>query len=124
MSAVDDALSIVRAYHDGWTGRHFDRAASLLAEELKVEVPVNAYPTKASFVEALIRFGSMVERADLLAELGNGSEAILLYDMQVSPLGTIRIAEHFTVRDGRIVRIRQIHDTAGIRAAGMGGERA
>lgn len=120
MSTVDDALSVARAYHDAWTSGHFDRAANLLAEDLKVEVPINAYPTKGSFVEALIGFGSMVERADLLAELGNSGEAMLLYDMQVGPLGTIRIAEHFTVRDGRIMRIRQIHDTAAIRAAGMG----
>lgn len=31
----------------------------------------------------------------------------------------LRIVEHFTIREGRIVRLRQVHDTAAIRAAGL-----
>jgi uncharacterized protein YciI len=115
----DDALSIVRAYHRAWTNKRFDEAAALLADNLEVEVPINEYPTTESFAEALAAFGSMVERVDLLSELHAGKEAMLLYDMEVRELGKMRIVEHFTVEDGRIVRIRQIHDTATLRAAGF-----
>jgi hypothetical protein len=48
--------------------------------------------------------------------LSAGNEAILLYDMQVEQLGPLRVVEHFTVADGRITRLRQIHDTAAVRA--------
>lgn len=48
---------------------------------------------------------------------------MLLYDMNVSGLGTMRVAEHFTTSNGKIVRLRQIHDTAPIRAAGLGQNR-
>lgn len=34
-------------------------------------------------------------------------------------LGQLCVAEHFTVARGAIARIRQIHDTAGVRAAGF-----
>jgi hypothetical protein len=44
---------------------------------------------------------------------------MLLYDMDVAGLGMLRVAEHFTVRDGKIVRIRQVHDTAALREAGF-----
>jgi hypothetical protein len=44
---------------------------------------------------------------------------VLLYDMDVPGLGTLRVAEHFTVEDDKITRIRQIHDTAALRAAGF-----
>lgn len=50
---------------------------------------------------------------------------VLLYDRDVERLGTMRIAEHFTVVNGKIAHIRQIHDTAALRAAGFatsGGE--
>jgi hypothetical protein len=50
-----------------------------------------------------------------------GDEAMLLYDLEVEPLGTLRVAEHFTVGGGKITRIRQIHDTAAVRAAGLAG---
>jgi hypothetical protein len=58
-----------------------------------------------------------VDRVDLLAEVRAGDQAMLLYDMATEPLGTIRIAEHFAVRDGLIVRIRHVHDTVALRAA-------
>ncbi len=45
----------------------------------------------------------------------------LLYDMHVQRLGMLRVAEHFTVEGGKITRIRQIHDTTAIRAAGLAG---
>ena len=111
--------AVASAYHHAWTTKRFDDAIALLSSDLVVEVPVNHYPDRASFSEALIGFGSIVERVDLLAELAGGEEAMVLYDMTVSGLGTIRVAEHFTVLNGQIVRLRQIHDTVAIRAAGL-----
>src|SRR5262249_57475218 len=101
-----DTAAITRAYHDAWTARDFAGAAALLAPTLAVEVPVNDYPTAESFAAALESFGSMVTRVDLLAAMSAGDEAMLLYDLDVERLGTLRVAEHFTVGDGKITRIR------------------
>ena len=118
-SVTEDTISTVRAYHRGWTGRRFDQSIDLLASDLKVEVPINDYPTRDSFAQALVGFGTLVERVVLLAELAEGNEAMLLYDMDVAQLGRIRMAEHFTVAGGKIARIRQVHDTTTIRASGF-----
>lgn len=120
MTNQTTAHSIALRYHDAWSTRRFEDAIALLDEELSVEVPVNEYPTRASFAKALTEFGSMVEKVQLLADFGGSCDAMLLYDMTVQGLGTLRVAEHFTVGNGRIVRLRQIHDTAPIRAAGLG----
>jgi hypothetical protein len=56
----------------------------------------------------------------LLAAMSEANEAMLLYDLKADPVGTLRVAEHFTVADGKIIRIRQVHDTAAVRAAGLG----
>ena len=114
-----DALSVVDAYHRAWTTKHFDEAAALLSPSLQVEVPINDYPTTESFAEALVRFGSAVNSVEVLSELADDDEAMILYDMDVQGLGAMRVAEHFTVADGKIVRLRQIHDTAALRAAGV-----
>ena len=116
----DDALTLVRAYHGGWTSKNFEVAIRLLAQNLTVEVPINQYPTTESFASALVGFGGMVRSVTLLAEFAKDREAMLLYDMDVERLGTLRVAEHFTIADGKITRIRQIHDTAPVRAAGLG----
>jgi ketosteroid isomerase-like protein len=115
----ESTRSVVRGYHLGWTSGSFEDAVRLLAPDLTVEVPINAYPTRESFARALVGFGSLVKSTTLLAEFVRGTEAMLLYDMEVDRVGTMRIAEHFTVADGRITRLRQIHDTAALRAAGL-----
>lgn len=112
-----DALTTARTYHDAWTGKDFAKAIELLSPELAVEVPINDYPTTESFAEALTRFGGMARRVDLLAAMGADDEAMLLYDMDVEGLGTLRVVEHFTVAGDTIVRLRQVHDTAPLRTA-------
>jgi uncharacterized protein YndB with AHSA1/START domain len=107
----------VRRYHEGWTSRNYGQATDLLAPTLEVEVPINDYPSAASFADALRSFGDQVTDVELLSEMSSGNEAMLLYDMQVRQLGPLRVVEHFTVADGKITRLRQIHDTAAIRGA-------
>jgi ketosteroid isomerase-like protein len=120
MSRDGDALAIVRAYHDAWTAGNHDAAGRCLAEDLVVEVPINSYPTRASFVAALAAFAPLVRHVAVLSSLGGAGEAMLLYDMEVEQLGRLRVAEHFSVSDGQIHRLRQVHDTAAVRAAGFG----
>ncbi len=115
-----EAKELVRRYHDAWSSHRFNDAIELLAEDLQVEVPINDYPTRESFARALVAFGSMIERVELVSELAGAREAMLLYDATVAGLGQLRIVEHFTLESGRIVRLRQVHDTAAIRAAGLG----
>jgi hypothetical protein len=116
MMSDNPALSVARAYHRAWTGESFEEAAGYLAENLAVEVPINSYPAKPSFMQAVRLTREMVSRIEVLSELGGDGEALLLYDM-VLPFGTMRVAEHFSVSYGRISRIRQIHDTHALRAA-------
>jgi ketosteroid isomerase-like protein len=116
-----DTAAIIRTYHDAWTTKDFAKATALLGDALEVEVPVNEYPTAESFAAALTGFASMVTGVELLAAMSDGDEAMLLYDLTAGPVGRLRVAEHFTVADGKIVRIRQVHDTMPVRAAGLAG---
>lgn len=111
---------VVRGYHQAWTHKNFEEAGRYLADDLETEVPINSYGTAEEFREALAGFGQLVSSVDLIAEFSRADEALLLYDVVVEPIGTVRIAEHFTVANGRITRIRQVHDTAALRAAGFG----
>lgn len=123
---TDDAsaLALVRAYHRAWTGKDFEKAGRYLSDDLRTDVPINTYGSKAEWIEAVRRTGQAVSRVEVLAEFSNDGEVLLLYDMEIKPIGDIRIAEHFTVADGRITRIRHIHDTASLRAAGFAREGA
>lgn len=117
-TASAPALDVARAYHAAWTHRDFDVARGYLAENLSTEVPLNSHAGRDDFAEAVARFGALADRVDLLAEFGHGDQALLLYDMYTQPVGLLRIAEHFTVDNGQIRRIRRVHDTVSLRSAG------
>lgn len=117
--SASKTLSVAKAYHRAWSTRDFANIGRYLADDLQVEVPINSYAGKSDFLEAVQRTAEQTSRVDLLAEFADGDQAMLLYDMTL-PIGQLRVAEHFTISDGEIHRVRQIHDTAALRAVGMG----
>jgi ketosteroid isomerase-like protein len=112
-------LTVARAYHQAWSTRDLENVGRYLADDLVVEVPINTYAGKTDFLDAVQRTAQRTSKVRLLAELGGVDEAMLLYDMTL-PIGELRVAEHFTISGGKILKVRQIHDTAALRAAGMG----
>jgi ketosteroid isomerase-like protein len=118
--ADSKSLAVARAYHRAWSTRDLDEVGRYLADDLQIEVPINSYAGKADFLEAVLRTAQHTSSVRMIAELGDGDEAMLLYDMTL-PIGQLRVAEHFTISGGKIHKVRQIHDTAALRAAGMGG---
>jgi hypothetical protein len=63
---------------------------------------LTADASSGSFAEALAGFGSLLEHVDLLSETSASDEAMLLYDLEVQGLGTLRVAEHLTVAAGKM----------------------
>jgi hypothetical protein len=119
-TTADVTLEIVRSYHRAWTTtKDFAAAATLLSETLETDLPVNAYAGKSQFVEAITGFGNLVSRSDMVSECASDGAAVLIYDLKMAPLGVLRIAEQFTVINRQISFIRQVHDTATMRAAGF-----
>lgn len=115
-----ETLQVARAYHRAWTTtKDFAAAANLLADDLETDLPINIYDGKGEFTEAIRGFGGLVTRVEMLGETAAGNEAVLIYDLEMPPLGVLRMAEQLTVVDGRITFIRQVHDTATMRAAGF-----
>ena len=114
------SLAIVEAYYNYWTSKNYDEAANLLDENIQFEMPINTYESKRAFMQAVRFTGDHATNLHLLTELGNDTEAILIYDFNFSPIGIMRIAEHFKTKNGKIVFIRHIHDTFQLRNAGFG----
>ena len=116
--SAGSASEVSRSFYQAWTPNDVDRLTPLLADDLEIEVAINAYDTKARFLDAVVMTTTMTSSVELLAELGTAGEALLLYDMTL-PIGSLRVAEHFTVAGGKICRICQVHDPAALRAAGF-----
>jgi hypothetical protein len=121
MSSGDrSALQVAREYHRAWERRDFEFAERLLSDDLAIDVPINRYDSKAAFMEAAVMTREMASGVTSFADFGGEHDAVLLYDMEL-PIGSLRVAEYFGVSErGLINRIVHVHDTAALRAAGMG----
>ena len=106
------SLKFVLDYYNSWTNNNFEKAGEYLDENLKVIVPINDYPTKQSFLDAVKFTREMTTNIELLCEFINKNEAMLMYDMTLNVFGKLRIAEHFLIKDNKIIQVCQIHDTA------------
>jgi hypothetical protein len=62
-------------------------------------------------------FTTILLAANVIAALGDDETAVVLYDTRTVPVPSAPAAEHVTVRDGRIIRMRIIFDRAPFDAA-------
>jgi ketosteroid isomerase-like protein len=106
----------VRSYYQAWTKGNMPEARSLLADDLDFRGPIDAFAKADDFLVALAGFQRLLTRAELSREFYADDEAALLYDcVTASPAGTIRTAEFFRLRAGKIAEIRLVFDASELR---------
>jgi SnoaL-like domain len=110
------AANLIRKYHEAWTQRDMSTARSCLADDLDFQGPIDTFSSADEFIATLTGFAQMLTRVDLLQEFYRDDAAVLLYDCVTStPAGTIRTAEFFGLRDGKIANIRLVFDATALR---------
>lgn len=108
--------NVVRNYHQSWTQRDMDTARSYLADDLDFQGSIDTFSSGDDFIATLTGFAQMVTRVDLLQEFYADDGAALLYDCVTNtPAATIRTAEFFGLRDGKIASIRLVFDATALR---------
>jgi ketosteroid isomerase-like protein len=103
MQHEDETRQVVEAYFSAWTSKRPEDAYKTLADDLKFAGPTASYSSAAEFRPALFGFAAMTKAARVIELVTQGATAALLYDCDLpDPVGTLRIASFFRVRDGRI----------------------
>jgi SnoaL-like protein len=103
VTTQDETRTAVQGYFSAWTTNQPDKAFAFLAEDLRFSGPNASYDSAEAFRPALVNFAAMTRRAEIVELIVDGDRAALLYDCDLpSPVGTIRIASFFHVREGRI----------------------
>jgi hypothetical protein len=103
MALEDDTRRVVEGYFNAWTNDRPDEAFGFLAPDLRFGGPTAAYDSAEAFRPALNAFASMTKSARVAELIVDGARAAMLYDCDLpAPVGTLRIASFFTVRDGKI----------------------
>lgn len=110
------ALEIATAFLDAWTRQDFDRAGRYLADGFVFDGPIAHYRSAREFLVGSRPFAARLQPTwSKVAAFGDDQEALLLYDLVLVSDGTMRIADYYTVGNGKIETEQILWDTGGQR---------
>jgi ketosteroid isomerase-like protein len=120
-SPIPSPGEIAEAFLTAWTGGDMPAARALCHENLHFKGPIEEWHRADDHLHALARVAQIVKRVDLHRTLVSGNDVVIVYDLVTeTPVGSARIAEWKTIRDGRIAEIRAFFDSHPWRTTGFG----
>lgn len=108
------ALRIAAAFLDAWTARDLEKAGHYLADGFVFDGPVAHYRSAQEFLAGSKAFVEKISPAwRKVSAFGDDREALLLYDLFFLTGAAMRIADHYTVSNGKIQTETILWDTHG-----------
>lgn len=108
---TSSALQTALEYWNAWTGKDLDAAMGYIADDIVCEAPAGRLEGAEAYRRFLQPFAEqLLLDATMLAALGEGDTAVLVYDTRTVATASAPAAEYVTVRDGRITASRFIFD--------------
>lgn len=105
-----DAVWIVEAYHQAWTGGDVDKALTYVSDDVRCFAPDPSVTTKDHWHTYLAGFVPMLTGAPEHSRMTDGEHVALWYFPQTATASTTLASELFTVHDGKITEIRLAFD--------------
>lgn len=108
--AVAVAVALVEAF-----GKHdMATVARLLADDVVFESPRVRITGAEAVLEAMGEFARAVTGTTVIDAFGDDERAMVMYDVETGPFGTLRAVDHLVVRDGRITSDVLVFDTGAL----------
>jgi limonene-1,2-epoxide hydrolase len=103
--ANDDPIEIATSFLQAWADGDMDAASRLLGDDVQFEGPMQTARGRDEVAAAMGDFGKLVSGITLIATAGDAERVLVMCDMHTQPFGTLRAAEHYVIRDGRIISV-------------------
>lgn len=104
------ALETALAYHRAWTTGDLDSAMTHVADDIVCRAPGQELRNKSDYRSFLGGFSQMMTGLTDVAAFGDDEHVVLFYYPHTAVTSTAPAAEHFTIRDGRIVESVLVFD--------------
>jgi len=107
---MTDSAHVAEEFLDAWTTKDFERARTLLKDELQFEGPFDTFDDADSYLNSLRGLTEMVTGLEKLKVFVDGDDACIFYDLKTAPVPTARTAEWYRVSDGKISSVTVVFD--------------
>ena len=106
-------LTVGTDFLNAWARSDVATFTSLLAPDLVFSSPRVRLDDRDAAVGAMAGFAEVVESVNIIAAAETADAGVLvLYDMHTKPFGTIRALDFYRLKDGLIVELQVLFDTA------------
>ncbi|WP_161606404.1 nuclear transport factor 2 family protein [Microlunatus speluncae] len=109
---IDVAVRFIEAFGR----RDLTALADCLADDIVFESPRMQLTGRDQVLAAIGEFTGVVDSVKITGSYGDARSAVVVYEIRTGPFGTIRAADHVSVRDGKITTDTLIFDTAALKA--------
>jgi hypothetical protein len=110
-------LAVGVAFTRAWTSHDLATAATYVADDVVFDGPLSYATRVEAYMAGLAAFAQTVTGVQILAAFGDDEQGLIMYEVTTGPFGTLRCAEHFTVKDGKIQTDKLTFDTYTVRLA-------
>lgn len=102
MAEHSSPVAHARAYTEAWTSHDMEATARYVAEDAVFDGPAGNAIGKEAYMAFLTPFAQTVTSLTTIAAFGDDTQALIMYDVTVTPPRVLRCAELLTFRDGKI----------------------
>jgi ketosteroid isomerase-like protein len=107
---MSDAAQVADGFFDAWTSKDFERARSLLHDDVLFEGPIDSFNDADSYIASLRQLSGIVTGAEKQKVFVDGNDVCVIYDLKTAPVPSSRTCEWYRVRDGRVASVSVVFD--------------
>jgi ketosteroid isomerase-like protein len=107
---MSDAGRVAEAFFDAWTSKDFERARSLLHDDVSFEGPIERFDNADAYVQSLQQLSAIVKGAEKRKVFVDGDDVCVIYDLKTAPVPSSRTSEWYHARDGKIAAVSVVFD--------------
>jgi ketosteroid isomerase-like protein len=104
------AATVAENFFDAWTTKDFERARSLLHDDVAFQGPIDSFSDADSYLASLQQLSGIVTGAEKQKVFVDGDDVCVIYDLKTVPVPSARTCEWYRVRDGKVAAVQVIFD--------------
>jgi hypothetical protein len=103
-------MSVAEDFFNAWTSKDFERARTLVHDDLSFEGPIDRFSDADSYLASLQQLSQIVTGVEKQKVFVDGDDVCVIYDLKTAPVPSSRICEWYRLRDGRIASVSVVFD--------------
>ena len=105
-----ETAEVAEGFFDAWTSKDFQRARSLLHDDVSFDGPIDTFSDADSYVASLQQLSGIVTGAEKQKVFVDGDDVCVIYDLKTAPIPSSRTCEWYRVREGKISAVSVVFD--------------